>query len=76
MFLFFLFSAITVSIQQPNYRVIENQNVVEVCVVLSGPADETITITGIARESVPADARGKVIITLSEGFLLYSGASK
>ncbi len=53
------FVALSISILEPNYRVIENQVFQEVCVELTGETEEMIPVTLIARQSVPADAIGK-----------------
>ncbi len=55
---FFSFAALTVSISEPDYRVVEDRLYQEVCVELSGPADEVISVAVIARQSVPVDALG------------------
>ena len=56
---FCCFLVFTVSIEMPDYRVPEPDEMVEVCLVSNVPASEEVIVMGIGRNSDPADATGK-----------------
>ena len=50
---------LTASIEQASYTVMEAVGELEVCLVLNCQAFETVTVTVLAREGNPVEARGE-----------------